>query len=85
MPLVQPKGIYCFYSKPLIERLAGLIGGRSCLEIAAGDGTLSRFLVAAGVRITATDNHSWHDSVDFPDTVLRRTPPRRYVYTSPGW
>jgi hypothetical protein len=71
MPLVQKQGIYCFYSKPLIARLAALIGGRRCLEIAAGDGTLSRFLAAAGVDVTATDDHSWSDAVDYPATVLR--------------
>ena len=72
MPLVQPKGIWCFYSRPLISRLAGLVGDRSCLEIAAGDGTLSRFLAEAGVRVTATDDHSWSDSISFPETVLRQ-------------
>jgi hypothetical protein len=72
MPLVQKKGIWCFYSRPLITRLAGLIGDRSCLEIAAGDGTLSGFLAQAGVRITATDDHSWSDSIEFPDMVLRQ-------------
>ncbi|WP_305788696.1 hypothetical protein [Symbioplanes lichenis] len=70
MPLVQPRGIWCFYSRPLITRLAALIGDRSCLEIAAGDGTLSRFLAEAGVRITATDDHSWSDSITFPESVL---------------
>jgi len=72
MPLVQPKGIWCFYSRPLIRALTGLIGNRSCLEIAAGDGTLSAFLADAGVRIVATDDHSWSDSITFPDTVLRQ-------------
>ena len=72
MPLVQPKGIWCFYSRPLIDRLADLIGHRCCLEIAAGDGTLSRFLADAGVRITATDDYSWSDSITFPDTVLQQ-------------
>jgi hypothetical protein len=70
MPLVASKGIYCFYSRPLIKALADLIGDRSCVEIAAGDGTLSRFLEDAGVRVTATDNHSWSD-VQFPDSVIR--------------
>ena len=32
--------------RPLVEGLAQLIGDRPCLEIAAGDGTLSRFLRA---------------------------------------
>lgn len=68
MPLVQPQGIYCFYSAELIEALAQLIAGRPCLEVAAGDGTLSRFLVEAGVEIRATDDHSW-DAITFPSAV----------------
>lgn len=67
MPLVQPRGIYCFYSKPLLRELERLIDGRPCLEIAAGDGTLSRFLRARGVEITATDDHSWKDVAVAPD------------------
>jgi 2-polyprenyl-3-methyl-5-hydroxy-6-metoxy-1,4-benzoquinol methylase len=47
------------YSRRLVEELSALIGERECLEIAAGDGTLARFLEAEGVRITATDDHSW--------------------------
>ena len=72
MPLVQPQGIYCFYSKPLIEALVTLIAGRSCLEIAAGDGTLSRFLAATGVDITATDDYSWAQGVADGGTVIRK-------------
>ncbi|MDP2834285.1 MAG: SAM-dependent methyltransferase [Pseudomonadota bacterium] len=71
MPLVEAKGIYCFYSKPLIEALAHLIGGRECLEIAAGDGTLSRFLAAEGVKATATDDYSWKHAVSYPEMVLK--------------
>lgn len=71
MPLVQPRGIYNFYSKQLIAELAKLIGDRSALEIAAGDGTLSRFLAEAGVRITATDDYSWDSSVTYPEDVRR--------------
>ncbi len=59
MPLVEPKGIYCFYSRSLISRLAEEIGDRSCLEIAAGDGALARFLRQAGADVTATDDFSW--------------------------
>jgi hypothetical protein len=69
MPLVQSKGIYCFYSSRLIKELATMIGSRSCLEIGAGDGTLSRFLTEAGVRVTATDNYSWDHSIPYPATV----------------
>jgi hypothetical protein len=71
MPLVGPKGIYCFYSRRLIKNLAAMVGDRHCLEIAAGDGTLSRFLAAEGVDIVATDDHSWPD-VSFPADVLRQ-------------
>lgn len=71
MPLVQPKGIYCFYARPLIAALAKSMAGRTCLEIAAGDGTLSRFLQDAGVAITATDDHSWQHAVDYPGQVVR--------------
>ncbi len=72
MPLAEPKGIYCFYSRQLIEKLAVLIGSRSCLEIAAGDGTLTRFLKDHGVRITATDDCSWKYAVHYPDSVVKR-------------
>lgn len=72
MPLVRPKGIYCFYSRRLIRALARLVDGRPCLEIAAGDGTLARFLAAEGVAITATDDHSWQQSIDYPEAVLRQ-------------
>jgi hypothetical protein len=69
MPLVQSRGIYCFYSTALIEALAGLINRRSCLEIAAGDGTLASLLIEAGVPVTATDNFSWTHAIQYPDRV----------------
>jgi hypothetical protein len=59
MPLVEPRGIYCFYSDRLVARLAELIGDRDCVEIAAGDGTLARFLRDTGVDVVATDDYSW--------------------------
>ena len=71
MPLVQPKGIYCFYSRELIEALAEMIASRSCLEIGAGDGTLSRFLKDEGVKITATDDYSWKNAVEYPEGVTK--------------
>jgi hypothetical protein len=71
MPLVEAKGIYCFYSKELIDALARLIDGRACLEIGAGDGTLSRFLADAGVAVTATDDYSWRHAVAYPEAVLK--------------
>lgn len=48
-----------------------MIGTRSCLEIGAGDGTLSRFLSEAGVRVAATDNYSWDHAIPYPATVER--------------
>jgi hypothetical protein len=69
MPLVEKKGIYCFYSRQFIEQVALLADGRPCLEIAAGDGTLSRFLREQGVDARATDDHSWHDRISFPESV----------------
>ncbi|MDD2540301.1 MAG: hypothetical protein PHH28_04560 [Desulfuromonadaceae bacterium] len=71
MPLVQPKGIYCFYSLQLIVELSRIIGNRHCLEIAAGDGTLSRFLKQRGVQVTATDDYSWQHSVSYPEWVVK--------------
>ena len=69
MPLVQPKGIYCFYSRELIAALAALIAGRACLELAAGDGTLARFLAAAGVPVRAVDDRSWAHAIAYPAEV----------------
>jgi hypothetical protein len=69
MPLVQPRGIYCFYSQELIRELQALIGSSACLEIGAGDGTLSKFLADKGVRINATDDHSWKHVIEYPENV----------------
>lgn len=71
MPLVQQRGIYCFYSKELVAALAGLIGDRPTVELAAGDGTLTRFLSNAGVSIQATDDFSWSHAVTYPEQVQK--------------
>ena len=71
MPLVQPKGIYCFYSKPFIDTLVEMINSRKCLEIGAGDGTLTGFLKSQGVELTATDDYSWAKSVHYPEWVIK--------------
>jgi kynureninase len=71
MPLVQPRGIYCFYSLELVRALARLVGARPALEIAAGDGTLARFLAAQGTAIRATDDQSWAHAVTYPADVER--------------
>jgi hypothetical protein len=69
MPLVQPRGMYAFYSQELVAALARLCDGRPALEIAAGDGCLSTFLQAAGVEIRATDDHSWTQNIRYPESV----------------
>ena len=69
MPLVQAKGIYCFYSQELVKELCALIGDRICIEIGAGDGTLARFLAEKGIRIYATDDYSWSHNIEYPETV----------------
>lgn len=69
MPLVQPRGMYAFYSHELIAALARLCDRRPALEIAAGDGCLSNFLQAAGVEIRATDDHSWPQNIRYPESV----------------
>lgn len=71
MPLVQPKGIYCFYSRALVEALVQMIASRSCVEIGAGDGTLTRFLKDQGVQLTATDTHDWKNVVTYPEWVVK--------------
>jgi hypothetical protein len=71
MPLVQPRGIYCFYSRELIKSIAGMIASRSCLEIGAGDGTLTRFLQKQGVQLIATDNYGWDKAIDYPECVVK--------------
>jgi hypothetical protein len=81
MPLVQPKGIYCFYTTELVSGLSELIAGRTCLEIAAGDGTLARFLCEDGTPVIATDDHSWSHAISFGDDVVNvdaATALRRY-------
>lgn len=71
MALVQPRGIYCFYSNALVEALTKMIASRSCLEIGAGDGTLTRFLTSKGVQVTATDNYGWNNVVNYPEWVAK--------------
>jgi hypothetical protein len=71
MPLVQQRGIYCFYSKELVAALAGLLGDRKTVELAAGDGTLTRFLSKAGASIQATDDFSWSHAVTYPEQVQK--------------
>jgi hypothetical protein len=71
MPLVQARGIYCFYSRELVRAIAARVGGRTCLEVAAGDGTLARLLGEAGLPVRATDDGSWGHAIAYPPEVER--------------
>ena len=83
MPLVHQKGIYCFYSDPLITALTSLLAGRPAIEVAAGDGTLSRFLNAAGAQVQASDDQSWKHAVTYPAEVEKRTAAQAVQRSSP--
>jgi hypothetical protein len=91
MPLVQQRGIYCFYSRELLAGLKELLGDRPTVELAAGDGTLTRFLRGVGVDIKASDDHSWKHVVTYPEDVekadavkvLDRQKPRAVVCSFP--
>jgi hypothetical protein len=69
MPLVQPKGMYAFYSQELIQAIRNIIDSQSALEIAAGDGCLSRFLNEEKTIIRAIDDHSWSHVIRYPEWV----------------
>jgi hypothetical protein len=84
MPLVRERGIYCFYSRRLVREIAGLVAGRPCVEIAAGDGTLTRFLRSEQVDVVATDDHSWDSVVDYPQDVLPESASRTLNRLRPG-
>lgn len=71
MPLVNDKGIYCFYSKELIREFKKLIGDLKCLEIGAGDGSLTKFLLDQGIDCIATDDYSWEHYIKYPGFVQR--------------
>jgi hypothetical protein len=71
MPLVQPRGIWCFYSLELVKGLAALLGDRPALEVAAGDGTLTRFLRTEGADVRASDDQSWSRTTAYPAEVER--------------
>jgi len=72
MPLVQQRGIYCFYTRELVSEVAALIGDRLAIEVAAGDGTFARFLSAAGANIKASDDQSWGHAVSYPADVTKQ-------------
>ena len=62
------EGVYCIFTKQLVEALTGLIEGRPTLEIAAGDGALTKFL-EKDCQIQGTDDLSWQDKVSYGSWV----------------
>jgi hypothetical protein len=69
LSLVYKSGIYCFFSSDLLSKILEKIEHGFALEIAAGDGSLSRMLQKAGVSCIATDDHSWAHRIQFPKDV----------------
>lgn len=91
MPLIESKGIYCFYSKSLIKNLVKLIGDHSCLEVEAGDGLLAKFLKNSGAKIIATSSkkirkHSVHGYVAQMNSniALRKLAPQAVICSWPS-
>jgi len=66
---LKSKGVYSLYSQDFIEGVARLLQNRDTHEIAAGDGTLTKFLRKTGCDISASDNNSWTHVVNFGSEV----------------
>lgn len=66
---LQGMGIYCVFSQEFGRALKRLINGRPCLEVGAGDGTLTLLLDTLGVVTQATDDYSWEKRIRYPDWV----------------
>jgi hypothetical protein len=66
---LKSRGIYCVFSQQFGAAIAKLVGSRSCVEIGAGDGTLTVLLEEQGLRIPATDDCSWQHVVNYPDWI----------------
>lgn len=80
LPLVRGEGIYAFYSTSLVRRLSKLIGTDRCLEIGAGDGTLTRFLRDEGTDVVATDNYSWSRYIRFDGSGVEKLDARQALH-----
>lgn len=59
---------YVPLDKMFLNSLAEFIGGKKCLEVLAGKGSLAKGLKDNGVDIIATDNYSWNNTLDMSDT-----------------
>jgi len=63
------RGIYCVFSHQLGLSLKNIINSRSCIEIGAGDGSLTLLLEKSGATLAASDDRSWHHRIQYPDWV----------------
>jgi hypothetical protein len=70
---IQGMGIYCVFTREFARELKRLICDRACVEVGAGDGTLTLLLEAFGVSVHATDNYSWEKRIRYPDWVEKYT------------
>jgi hypothetical protein len=66
--------IYLIPTPPFLRALAGRLGRRRVVEVAAGDGHLARELARRGVRIVATDSGKWEK----PEARMNARERRRY-------
>lgn len=66
---IQGMGIYCVFTREFGRELKRLINGRSCVELGAGDGTLTLLLEEHGVSVQATDDYSWDKRIRYPPWV----------------
>ncbi len=70
LSLLNEVGIYNFYSQALVDALIKVIDGRKTIEIAAGEGSLTRFLNRRGIPVVATDDYSWSSRIKIPSFVV---------------
>lgn len=70
---IQGMGIYCVFTREFGRELKRLINGRACVELGAGDGTLTLLLEAYGVSVQATDDYSWEKRIRYPEWVQKST------------
>lgn len=66
---IQNLGIYCVFSQDFGRVLKPMLQGRACLEIGAGDGSLTLLLEQLGVPVHATDDYSWSKRIRYPTWV----------------
>lgn len=72
LSLMQYGGMYCSFADRFFSSVKEMVGDRTCLEIAAGDGFLTRYLEAEGVNIRATDDYTWAHRIKFPEFVEKK-------------